>query len=170
MRLARSLARVLGATAVLLAIYALVPVPGRSGTSVVIRLVIGLLVFAAVVGWQIWSVSTAEHPQLRAVEALAVAFVLLVLGFAYAYLSLSHGDPKNFSEHLNHVGAVYFALTIITTVGFGDIAARTNVSRLVVIGQFILDLVFVFGIVRVYFGTARVVGRGRDLPAADEAW
>jgi hypothetical protein len=169
MRLARSLARVVGATAVLVAIYALVPVAGRSGASVVIRLVIGVLVFVAVVGWQLWSVSNAEHPQLRAAEALAVAFVLLVLGLSYTYLSLSHGDPKNFSEHLNHVGAIYFALTTITTTGFGDITARTNVSRLVVIVQFVLDVIFIFGVVRVYFGTARLVSAGRDVPGVDAA-
>lgn len=168
MRLAQSLAKIVGTTVVLVAVYALVPVAGRSGTSVVIRLVLGVMVFGAIVGWQLWSVSKADRPQLRAAEALAVAFVLLVLGFAYTYLSLSQGHPTNFSEHLNRVGAVYFALTIITTVGFGDITARTDVSRLVVIAQFILDLIFIFGIVRAYFGTARIIREGRDLPPVDE--
>jgi voltage-gated potassium channel len=151
------------------AVYAVVPVAGRSGASVVIRLVVGVLVFVAVVGWQLCSVSQADQPQLRAAEALTVAFVLLVLGFAYTYLSLSRGSSQNFSEHLNHIGAVYFALTIITTVGFGDISPRTNASRLVVSVQFILDLIFVFGIVRVYFGTARLSRRGRGLPTVDES-
>ena len=32
----------------------------------------------------------------------------------------------NFSEPLDHVGAVYFTVTVISTVGFGDIVARTD--------------------------------------------
>jgi FtsH-binding integral membrane protein len=97
MRLARSLLRVLLTTAVLLAVYAVVPVPGRSGASSLLRLLLGLVVFVAVVAWQLRSVTRADHPELRAAEALAVTFVLLVLGFAYVYLSMSHGNARNFS-------------------------------------------------------------------------
>jgi hypothetical protein len=84
-----------------------------------------------------------------------------VLGFAYTYLAISHSHRGAFSERLGHVGAVYFTLSTITTVGFGDIAARTNSSRLVVIAQFIFDVGLIFGLVRLYFGTASAARRGR---------
>ena len=166
-RLARSIARVLFATVLAVVLYAVLPVAGRSGSWVAIRLVLGALVFSALIGWQLRSVTKADDPHLRAAEALAVAFVLLVLGFAYTYLSISHGDPRAFSERLNHIGAVYFTLATITTVGFGDIAARTDSSRLVVIAQFIVDVTLIFGIVRLYFGTATAARRGGALPPAD---
>ena len=154
-------------TVLLVVLYALIPAAGRSGAWVAIRLAIGALVFSAVVAWQLRSVTRADHPRLRAAEALAIAFALLVVGFAYTYLSISHGDQHAFSEHLDHVGAIYFALTTITTVGFGDIVARTDSSRVVVMAQFIVDVTLVFGLVRVYFGTASAAGGGRDLPPAN---
>lgn len=158
-RLLRSVARVLTATVLVLVIYALIPAAGRSGAWVAIRLAIGALVYSALVAWQLRSVTRADHPRLRAAEALAVAFVLLVVGFAYTYLSISHGDPRAFSQRLDHVGAIYFALTTITTVGFGDIVARTDSSRLVVMAQFIVDVTLIFGLVRLYFGTASAADR-----------
>jgi hypothetical protein len=164
-RLIRSIAHVLVATVLLVVLYSLAPVAGRSGSWVVVRLALGALGFSAVIGWQLRSVTRADHPQLRAAEALAVAFVLLVLGFAYTYLAMSHSRPGAFSERLNHVGAVYFTLSTITTVGFGDVVARTNSSRLVVIAQFLFDVGLIFGLVRLYFGTARATGRTRATQA-----
>jgi voltage-gated potassium channel len=163
-RLIRSIARVVTVTVVLVGGYALIPAAGRSGAWVAIRLAIGALAFSAVVAWQLRSVTRADHPRLRAAEALAIAVVLLVVGFAYTYLSISHGDPHAFSERLDHVGAIYFALTTITTVGFGDIVARTDSSRLVVMAQFVFDVTLIFGLVRVYFGTALAAGRAPGLP------
>jgi uncharacterized membrane protein (DUF373 family) len=136
------------------AVYALVPVAGRTGPIGFARLAVGLLVFLAVITWQLRSVITAEYPGLRAAEALAIAFVLLVLGFAFTYLSMSHGDHGSFNEHLDRIGALYFALSVITTVGFGDIAARTHAARIVVMAQFIFDLALIFGVVRLFIGVA----------------
>jgi voltage-gated potassium channel len=165
-RLLRSIARIVLTVVLAVGLYAVMPVPQRSGAWVEARLVLGALVFTAVIGWHLRSVTRADNPRLRAAEALVAAFVLLVLGFAYTYLSLSHGDPRAFSQRLDHVGAAYFALTTITTVGFGDIVPRTHSSRLVVMTQFVLDVVLIFGLVRLYFGTASVVGRSRAVPPA----
>lgn len=164
----RTVVRIVATTTALLVAYALVPVGGRTGATGLVRLILGFLAFTAVLGWQLRSVTRAEHPRLRAAEALAIAFVLLVLGFAYTYLSLSRGDLSSISEHLDHVGAVYFALTIITTVGFGDILPRTDAARLVVIAQFLLDLLLIFVVVRVYFGAAQHIQRRRGLPPSPQ--
>ena len=166
-RAARSLAKTLIQAAVLLGVYALIPVGTNLGTGAVVRGAIALAVFLVVVGWQLSRVTRAEHPRLRAAEALVVAFVLLVLGFAYIYLAVSRGDPASISEHLDRVGAVYFALTNITTVGFGDIVARSDAARIVVCAQLILDVILIFGVVRVYFSAAEIVRQRRDAPVKE---
>jgi len=166
---ARSVLRVVASTTVLTVVYALVPVAGRTGVSVFVRLALGLVVLMVVIAWQLRSVTAAEHPGLRAAEALAVAFVLLVLGFSFTYLSLSHGDRTSFSEHLDRIGALYFTLSVITTVGFGDIVARTHAARIAVIVQFVLNLALIFGVVRLFVGTVKVVRQGRELPGTSAA-
>jgi hypothetical protein len=162
---ALSALRIAVVTAILVAVYAATPVAGRTGAGALARLAIGVVVFSVVLVLQLRSVRTAVYPHLRAAEALAVAFVVVVLGFSFAYLSLSHGTPRSFSQHLDRVSAVYFALSVITTVGFGDIAARTDPARIVVIVQFLGDIGLIFGVVRLFIGTAqRVYGQRTSGP------
>lgn len=39
-------------------------------------------------------------------------------------------DSANFSQPLNKVASVYLSLTILSTVGFGDIVSPSDTSRL----------------------------------------
>jgi hypothetical protein len=86
--------------------------------------------------------------------------VLIV--FAFTYLSLDQAEPRSFSEHLNHVRAAYFVITVISTVGFGDIVPKTNAAMILVSFQIMLDLVLLVGIVRVVFFAAAVGVRRRQ--------
>ena len=45
------------------------------------------------------------------------------------------------SESLSRTDALYFSVTIVTTVGFGDITAKTEVARLLVAAQMFGDLI-----------------------------
>ena len=157
----RSALRIMGSTVVLVVLYALLPAASNSSTKTVIELIIGLGVFLGVLAWQVLSILDAEHPEVRAVETLALAVPLLIVVFAFTYLSLSHAHASNFSEPLDHVGAVYFTVTVISTVGFGDIVARTDVARILVCVQILLDLGLLVGIARTVVFAARVGVRRR---------
>jgi voltage-gated potassium channel len=83
------------------------------------------------------------------VEGLAVIFPLfLLLVFAAPYLSLSAATATTFSEELDHTRALYFAITVFSTVGFGDITPTTDIARIVVSIQVLLDLVVISLVVR----------------------
>jgi Ion channel len=140
--------RILVATAGLLVLYALVPIPGTSGAGALVGLIVGLVVFVALVGWQIRAIAGAQNPLMRAVEVIALALPLLSLVFAFTYLSVSRADPVAFSEHLNRVDALYFTVSIISTVGFGDIAAVSGAARILVTVQMAFDLALIAVLVR----------------------
>jgi len=61
--------------------------------------------------------------------------------------------------------ALYFTVTVFSTVGFGDITAKTEAARLVVTGQMITDLVTIGLAVKVIVGAVKQ-GRQRQ-PAGD---
>jgi uncharacterized membrane protein len=55
--------------------------------------------------------------------------------------------------------ALYFAVTVFATVGFGDIAAHSQLARGVVTAQMIVDFLFLGIVARVLLGAVKV-GRG----------
>ena len=136
------------------------PVEKVSHPAPFIRLVLGILVVIAVLAWQVRRIGQADHPLLRAVEAVALAVPLFVVVFSLAYLSMSLATPSSFSEHLDRTSAVYYTVTVLTTVGFGDIVARSDTARIAVTIQMLLDLTLVAVIVKILFGRAQTtIGR-----------
>ena len=140
---------------VLLVVYYLVPSKNVTAAQTIERLIVGLILFVAVVTYQVRHIVTASLPQLRAVEAFGTMVPLLLVIFAGIYGSLSAATPSSFTEPLSHTSALYFSVTTFATVGFGDIAARTDVARVIVSVQILFDLVLLGGIVRLIAIAAR---------------
>ncbi len=157
----RSTIRILGTTALLITLYAVVPVVGESGTGAALELTACLIAFIAILGWQIRSIFRADHPELRAIEALAITIPVVIIVFAFTYLSMWKAHHGGFSQPLDRVGAFYFTVTVLGTVGFGDIVARTDATRIVVTIQIIVDLVLTAAVVRMLLLAARAGVRQR---------
>jgi voltage-gated potassium channel len=113
-----------------------------------VRLVLGITVFALVLAWQIRQVRRDDLPLLRAIQALAVTIPLFLVVFAAVYLSLSQASPTHFSEPLDHTGALYLVITVFSTVGFGDITPESSFTRILLSLQMLLDLVVLGAVVR----------------------
>jgi hypothetical protein len=127
---------------VLVALYYLLPLDsGNSGTSAFVKLAIALVVFAGVMTWQIRSITKSGNPALRAFEGLFLAVPLFLLIFASAYYVMGQADAASFTADISRTDALYFTVTIFSTVGFVDISAKTETARLVVTAQMFLDLV-----------------------------
>jgi voltage-gated potassium channel len=146
--IAGSALRILAMTSGLLVVYALVPVPGSSGFGALVAMLGGLVIVVILVGWQIRTIARARHPVLRAVEVVASALPLLAVVFAFIYLSVSRADASSFSEQLDRVAALYYTVSTISTVGFGDIAARSDAARILVTVQMLFDLALLAALVR----------------------
>ncbi|HLN15425.1 MAG TPA: potassium channel family protein [Acidimicrobiales bacterium] len=159
--------RVLVIWAFIIAVYYLVPESNHTRFGDVLRLIVGLAFFAALLLWQIRQITVSELPELRAAEALGVIFPIFLIVFATLYLSLSHTSPSMFSQRLDHTRALYFTITIFSTVGFGDITPTTDTARILVSLQMILDLAIIGFVVRVLFNAARTnLGPGDDTGSA----
>ncbi len=151
------------ACTVLLGIFYVIPFNDLTSLQALLRLVAGIAAFAVVLVWQLRQVARATFPVLRAVDALAVTIPLFLVAFAAVYLSLSLGSPGHFSEPLDHTGALYLAITVFSTVGFGDITPESDLARIVVSIQMLLDLV-VIGVVVRLLATAAKTGTRKARP------
>jgi voltage-gated potassium channel len=153
--IARACAQIAVSTGALLVCYYLVPLDRADGASILGWLVIGLATFVAVAVAQIRGILRAPYPALRAITGFGVALPLLVLVFAATYLTMSAADPSAFSERLSHTDALYFAVTILSTVGFGDITPATAGARVVVMVQMVSGLLVLGLLARVVIGAVQ---------------
>jgi voltage-gated potassium channel len=153
------LLRATGSTVALVVIYYLLPLDHSSLPVAVTTLVIGLVVFIGLIAFQVRSIIRSQFPGLRAIEALATSVPLFLLLFASAYVVMAAISRSNFGEPLTHTDALYFTVTVFSTVGFGDITAKTEAARLVVTAQMLADLLVIGVGLRVIVGA---VGRSRQ--------
>jgi hypothetical protein len=161
--IAWSVLRAAGSAAALVALYYLLPLDHSSTTAAVAILIIGLVAFIALVAFHVRSILRSPFPQLRAIEALAVNVSLFLLLFAGTYVVLAAISTSNFGGHLSHTDGLYFTVTVFSTVGFGDITAKTETARLVVTGQMITDLIILGVAVKIIVGAVKH-GRQRRTP------
>jgi voltage-gated potassium channel len=144
-----------------LVLYYVLPLEPHSDVSAIIRLIIGGVVLVGVVVWQTLAVVHSNHARARAIEALAACAVVVVVVFASAYINMSARDPQAFTEHLNRTSALYFTVVTLGTIGYGDIAPRTDTARTVVMFQIVVNIVILGSAVKLISGLAR----SRPLPS-----
>ena len=142
-------------TTVLVVLYYLLPLDRPWDTDTAVRLLIGLLVFAGLVVWQVRAIAGARYPGLRAAEALGMIIPLYLLLFASTYFVMERASAANFTQPLTRTDALYFSVTVFSTVGFGDIAAKSETARVVLIVQMLADLVLLGAGARVLLGAVR---------------
>ncbi|MEW1907245.1 potassium channel family protein [Kitasatospora sp. NPDC085895] len=161
-RIAWTFVRVVGSVVVLVALYYGLPLDHSSTSATVTMLLVGLAGFIVLVAFQVRSIVRSRHPGLRAAEALSICVPFFLLLFSATYVALAALSPGSFGEPLSHSGGIYFTVTVFSTVGFGDITARTDTARLVVTVQMLADLVVLGLGIKVIVGA---VQRGRQRKA-----
>lgn len=140
----------------LLAVYAVVPL--RGGTTIMavtVTAVVGLIVFGGVFIHQVRRIQGSATPTLAGVEALVLVYGTFLVQFAVLYVTVSASDPGAFDEGLNRVGGLYLSITVLSTVGFGDVTPASDLARILVSIQMIADIVLIATAFRILSTTAR---------------
>ena len=117
---------------------------------------------------QVKGVYKAKYPMLRAGEALILVGAMFLAVFAMIYVMLSATNPEAFTEELDPFNAYYFALTVLATVGFGDITPATTAARSVAMVQMAVDIAFIAVLIRIMGGAARRTIEERQAKAREE--
>ena len=154
------LLRASATTVIVVAAYYLLPLDNLAGISLAVTLAVGLLALTAVVAYQVRAIIRHRHSAVRAIEALAITVPVFLVLFAATYFMMEQSSPDGFNvDSLTRTDSLYFTVTVFATVGFGDITATSQVARVVVIAQMILDLLVLGLVVKVFLGAVEI-GRG----------
>jgi hypothetical protein len=168
----RSLLRIAVGTVAILCVYFMFPLDSREDAALELVAVVGGLVVFALIFWrQIRMIRSAEYPLLRAAEAIALVATIFIVLMSTIAAAFSAADPGNYSEPLSRSDAIYFTVTTLATVGFGDITPTTTVTRLFTTCQILLGVALLGVGLRSLVTVAKQVAESRegprDVPKAD---
>ena len=131
---------------VLTAAYYVLPrhEPWRDGASIVLFL-LALCLFAGLMlllRGEVHLVRRKHPPKLARVQMLLALLYSLILVFALIYSFVAHVAPHQFEGIHTRTDALYFTVTTIATVGYGDIHASQTLAKVLVTLQMLFDLVY----------------------------
>lgn len=156
------LGRIAIAVTALLAVYFMLPMENRDNIGVrAVAVIGGLTVFGAIFVRQMRQIRKARYPVLRAVEAIALVATLFIVVMASIHYGLAEATPSSYSQALDRIDALYFTVTTLATVGYGDITPTSSVTRSVTMVQMVLGVALLGAGIRVLLGMARMVSEER---------
>ncbi len=126
-----------------LLIYFLIPLDGEHA-----EFIAGAVVIVAIFALLPWAVRRAQHvltseqPVLVAAQSLAIGLTLLIVSFSSIYFVLGSEHEGQVNGIRTKIDALYFTVTILSTVGFGDVTASGQGARALVATHMIVNLVF----------------------------
>jgi hypothetical protein len=121
-------------------LYYLLPFDKMSNAGADALVAVGLLGVSVLIVWQVRAIIKSNYPAIQAIEALAITTPLFLLLFAATYYLMERTASRSFTQHLSRTDALYFTVTTFSTVGYGDITAKSETARSVVIVQILADL------------------------------
>ena len=122
---------------------------GEVAVGIAVDLLLVVILLVTIVTWQTRRIARTHRALPALIEALALVFVLYIGLFARMYHVISTVDPSTFSAQLDYFTSVYFAMTVLSTVGFGDIVPATTAARSLAMVQMVGNLVLLGVVVRV---------------------
>ena len=152
-------------TASVLILYYVLPLPKSHG-SLLVQVLLGILLFAGVLAYEVRAILRSRRPMARAARAAALVIPVFIVIFAWIYLSMSHSQPATFGETFTRTQGLYFTVTVLSTVGFGDITPKTDPARAVVAVQMLLDLALIAVVAKLLLGAAG--RRSAELQSTDD--
>ena len=142
----RSVARTVLLLVVVTAVFSLVPVQALTlGGTILISAVfgIGLIGIASLIVWQVTAYQDASMSGQAVSRACWLRSTLLCCSSPSATTCWRVADPEEIVGLKTRTDALYFSLTIVSTVGFGDVHAEGQAARAIVTLQLAFNLLFV---------------------------
>jgi len=126
----------------LVVVFALAPISTNRWW---LGVVVGLLVVAGSVPLtvkRVKGVSATHSPYLEASLAILMMVAMVIIGFASMYTAMSRHHQEFTGIHTK-LDAIYFTVTTLATVGYGDLAPGGQLARAIAITQMIVDILVI---------------------------
>ena len=106
---------------------------------------------------------------IDAVIGVLCVYVLVGMFFSFVYGTIGHFNHGSFfasGEPVTSANCMYFSFTTLTTIGYGDLTAASNLGHTLSVSEGLLGQVYLVTVVSLIVSN---LGRRRPLAAADAA-
>jgi voltage-gated potassium channel len=125
------------------------PLAVATTLSIVVALVLAFIIARRIIG-------VLDGTSSEGIPGLVTILVLVVVVFAAAYFLLARSDPTQVTGLRTRLDSMYFTLTTLVTVGYGDIYPSGQAARALACFQFAFNAILVTGLVRAIFHQEQV--------------
>jgi len=134
----------------LLVAYYAFPVSFDDSPGVVVVSLVATLAGLALIGSSMVAelIHLRRGEKSRSTSGLAMLIELLVVAFSLAFFLLELASPGQIVDLRTRTDALYFTLSTMATVGYGDVHAEGQAARALVCGVIAFDVVIVASLVR----------------------
>lgn len=129
----------------LVSFYFLLPIQAlrfHGLASLVVTLVLGLCSLYALLIGLVFRFHRKSREGIPRTLGIAVVGALILEFFAGVYFVLQSSSPGQFTGLATRLDALYFALSVLATTGFGDVHASGQMARALVALQMVFNLAF----------------------------
>ncbi len=132
--------RLVAALVVVLVLYFVLPLTDHPGRSDAVRLTLTAVLFALLTLGVVWQVRLQLVDQERHVDGLVLVLVLAIVAFAVVFYGIEQQRPEQIDGLETRLDSLYFTLTTLMTIGYGDIHAAGQLARGVVVVQIVFNV------------------------------
>lgn len=125
--------------ALVVVLYFVVPVEVRD-EDIVYRVILSMLVVGLLTAGVIWQVILHVEDPNRRVDGLVLGLLFAVLAFALGFYKLNLEDPGQIDGLVTRLDSLYFTVSTLLTVGFGDIHAEGQIARAMVLVAMVFNV------------------------------
>jgi voltage-gated potassium channel len=148
--------RQLLALAGMVVVFYSAPVNTQVSTARTALAVLLTLLGIAALAWAITAQLKRQlHSRSEDVRSLVMLLVLVAMVFALSFYALEEHSPAQLQGLATRTDALYFTVSTLATVGFGDVHAVGQLARGLVILQLIFNVTFVGALVSTVAQTVR---------------
>jgi voltage-gated potassium channel len=120
--------------------YAIAPLDSRLWLGITVSLT-AIVLCIPLLARRARAVRVSHTPLVDALRAIAVFGAVLIVAFASMHYSIAFHGNNEYSGISTKLDAVYYTVTTLSTVGYGDITANGQVARLVVTTNILFNLI-----------------------------
>jgi voltage-gated potassium channel len=126
-----------------LALYFTAPVSTEVRGAEWARIVVAVAAFGVLVALVMRQVQLQLEDPDRRIDGLAVALVVGVTAFAFTFFTIAEHQPDQFSGLDTRLDSLYYTMTTLLTIGYGDIYASGQLARGLVLIQMVFNVVVI---------------------------